>query len=151
MTWFNKISEVPRRWRRLLAGAIVLVFLFLIYPFQSTIVPRWRVRVVDESGAQVPGISVTQHWQHYLIESDGHEEARQTDASGVVEFPARAVRASLITRLVDGILNVLTQRGTARFGPYASLVVWGSRDHETAVASYVPGTSPQPEVIVHRH
>lgn len=112
--------------------------------------PQWRVRVVDESGAQVPGINVTQHWQHYLIESEGHEENRKTDESGLVEFPARKVRASLITRLVDSVLNLAGQGRSAKFGPYASLVVWGSREHETAVATYTPGAQPQSEVIVHR-
>ena len=150
MTWFHKIAELPGRWQASLAGAILLVLIVLLYPFQTTIVPRWRVHVIDESGARVSGINVTEHWQHYLIESEGHEEARQTDETGVVDFPARKVRASLVTRFIDVIFNLLGEGKKARFGPYASLVIWGSRDHETAVASYTPGTPPQTEVIVHR-
>jgi hypothetical protein len=150
LTWFDKIPEIPRRWRAWLAGAVLLVLIILLYPFQSTIVPRWRIRILDESGEQVSGINVTQHWQHYLIESEGHEEARKTDANGVVDFPARTVRAGLITRLVDAAMNLISQGRAAKFGPYGSLVVWGSRDFETAVATYQPGTPPQPEVIVHR-
>ena len=150
MTWFDKIPEIPRRWRAWLAGAVLLVLIILLYPFQSTTVPRWRVQVVDESGVTVTGINVTQHWQHYLIESEGHEEARKTDASGVVDFPARTVRAGLVTRCIDVAINLVKQGRGAKFGPYASLVVWGSRDYETAVASYTPGTQPQTDVIVHR-
>jgi hypothetical protein len=144
------IAEFKRRWLVWLAGAILLILLILLYPFQSTIVPRWRLHVIDESGALVSGISVTQHWQHYLIESDGHEEARKTDASGMVDFPARKIRASLITRFIDLILNLVREGKGAKFGPYASVVVWGSRDYDTAVASYTPGTQPQTDVIVQR-
>jgi hypothetical protein len=150
LTWFNKISALPRRWQVSLAGAILLVLIILFYPFQSTIVPRWRVRIVDDSGVLVSGINVTEHWQHYLIESDGHEDARKTDETGVVDFPARKVRASLVARLVDAVHNQISEGKNAKFGPYASLVIWGHRDFSTAVASYQPGSSPQSEVVVSR-
>lgn len=149
MTWFNKISELPGRWRASLAGAILLVLIVLLYPFQSTIVPRWRLRVIDESGTLVPLTNVTEHWQHYLIESAGHEETRQTDEAGFVDFPARKVRASLVTRFADGVRNLISEGKEAKFGPYASIVIWGG-GNETAVASYKPGSQPQSEVIVQR-
>jgi len=150
LTSFAKTSEWLKRWRAWLAGAVVLLLLILFFPFQSSIVPLWQVRVIDEAGSAVRGINVTEHWQHYLIESDGHEEMRQTDESGIVAFPARTVRAGLVTRWVDAVLNVVQQREKARFDPYASLVIWGSRDHETAVAVYTPATAPQDKVIIHR-
>ncbi|MDQ2855605.1 MAG: hypothetical protein M3R68_04695, partial [Acidobacteriota bacterium] len=90
---FDKIFEFVKRWRAWLAGAVVLLLLILFFPFQSTTVPRWRVHIVDETGATVPDISVTEHWQHYLLEAAGNEDARVTDRAGVVEFPARTVRA----------------------------------------------------------
>ena len=147
---FGKVSALPKRWRARLAGAALLLLILLIYPFQSTTVPRWRLRILDDEGAQVSGISVTEHWQHYLIESDGHEEVRKTDRNGLVEFPARTVRASIITRIIDALLNFSSEGRSARLGPYASLVIWGSRDYETAVTIYKPGAPLQDEVIVHR-
>lgn len=96
------------------------------------------------------GISVTEHWQHYLLESAGHEEARQTDESGMVDFPARTVRASLVARVIDAVINIVREGAKAKMEPYASLVVWGSRDHETAVALYNPGEPTQTQVVVHR-
>ncbi|MCU1266744.1 MAG: hypothetical protein JWM21_3062 [Acidobacteria bacterium] len=98
----------------------------------------------------VPGISVTEHWQHYLLESAGHEEARRADETGEVDFPARTIRASIISRAIDWLTNIAREGAKARVDPYASLVVWGSQVHETAVATYTPGTPPQSEVVVHR-
>lgn len=150
LTWFDKTSLLRRRWLAWAAGASLLLLIFLLYPFQSTIVPVWRLQVVDESGERVKGIKVTEHWQHYLIESSGHEEARQTGEDGLVEFPRRAARAGIITRIIDLLMNLLNDGRGAKFEPYASLVVWGSADHETAVASYKPGTTPQNVIVVHR-
>ena len=150
MTLFGKLSQLPKRWRAWLAGAVVLLLLILFFPFQFTTVPRWRVHIVDEAGVQAPGVSVTEHWQHYSLEFEGHQEMRQTDETGLVDFSARTVRASIITRAVDAIMKLVREGDNAKFGPYASLVVWGRRDYETAVAIYKPGTPPQTEIVVHR-
>jgi hypothetical protein len=150
LTLFGRLSQLPKRWRAWVAWAAVLVLIILFFPFQSTTVPRWRVQIVDEAGAQVGGINVTEHWQHYLLESDGHEEMRQANATGVVDFPARTVRASIATRAIDFIINSFRGGAGAKVDPYGSLVVWGSRDHETAVAIYKPGTPTQTEVVVTR-
>ncbi len=150
MTSSAKIPQIPRRWQALLAGAFGLFLISLLYPFQSTTVPDWQVQVVDETGAGVPGISVTEHWQHYLLEGTGHEEARQTDQAGMVEFPARTVRGGLVSRMMDWAIIVMREGAKAKITPYASLVVWGSREHDTAVATYKPGTAPQTKVMVHR-
>ena len=148
MTSFGKISELPRRWQLWLAGAVVLLFALLLFPFKSTIVPRWRVHLVDEAGSKIAGINVTEHWQHNLIQSAGSEDARRTDEMGVVDFPERTVRASLVTRLVDFVQNLATQGSKAKFGPYGSLVVWGSREYDTVVVVYKPEAALQNEVVV---
>lgn len=115
-----------------------------------TTAPRWRLRVVDDAGTLVRGIKVTEHWQHYLVESEGHEEVRQTDERGGVDFPERTVRASFVSRAL-GKMGRFGSLGTpARAGPYASVVVWGSRDYETVVAVYEPEAPLQSEVVVHR-
>jgi len=147
---FGKIPDLPKRWRALLAGASLLFIFVLFFPFQSRIVPQWRLHVVDETGAQVPGINVTEHWQHYLLESEGHEELLKTDERGWVNFPARTIRAGLAARAIDALANFAPQGDKARFDPYASIVVWGSRDYETAVATYQQGTMPQGDIVIHR-
>jgi len=147
---FGKILELVKRWRAPIAGALLFLLLVLIFPFQSTIVPRWRLHVVDETGTQIAGINVTEHWQHYLLESEGHEELRRTDESGVADFPARTIRAGIASRLIRKVVSFAREGDHARYDPYASMVVWGSRDHETAVTVYQPDTAPQVDIVVHR-
>ena len=145
-----KIAGLPRRWRLLIVGASVFVLLVFLFPFKSTTVPRWRLNVVDQSGvAGIPNIRVTEHWQHYLLESGGHEEVLKTDANGVVSFPERTVRGSIAARLWGTIANFAGRGFNAKYDPYASVVVWGDQNYETAVAVYHPET-PQTEIVVHR-
>ncbi len=151
MTLFGKISALPRRWRLLFAGALVLLLAFFLYPFKTTIVPRWRLNVVDETRVLgVPDIRVTEHWQHYLLESEGHEERQKTDQNGLVDFPARTIRASVASRIIRTIIGFARQGANGKFGPYASIVVWGSADYETTVAVYQPEAPTKTEIVVHR-
>jgi len=148
---FGKIAELPRRWRVLFAGAAVLLLALFLYPFKTTIVPRWRLNVVDETRVLgVPDIRVTEHWQHYLLESEGHEEMQKTNQNGLVDFPMRTIRASLASRVTRTIFNFAREGANAKSGPYASIVVWGSSDYETTVAVYQPDTPTQTEIVVHR-
>jgi len=148
---FGKIAELPRRWRVLFAGAAVLLLALFLYPFKTTIVPRWRLNVVDETRVLgVPDIRVTEHWQHYLLESEGHEEMQKTNQNGLVDFPTRTIRASLASRVTRTIFNFAREGANAKSGPYASIVVWGSSDYETTVAVYQPDTPTQTEIVVHR-
>ncbi len=149
LDWISKIG--PRLRRTLVALVLLLLVLlvFLVFPFKTTIVPTWTLRVVDESGTPVPGINVTEHWQHYLLESSGHEDLRQTEADGRVSFPDRAIRASLLRRLLATIGRLAKSGTEAKREPYASVVVWGSKFHETAVAVYNQEQPPQSEIVVH--
>jgi len=60
------------------------------------------------------------------------------------------VRASITVRVIDVLMSLVSGGAKAKVGPYGSLVVWGSSDHETAVATYQFGTTPQTEVVVQR-
>lgn len=111
--------------------------------------PRWQLRVVDDVSTPVHDLNVTEHWQHYLVEAEGHEEVRRTDDRGRVDFPERTVRASIAARVV-GVLRRFSKLGApARSGPYASVVVWGKREYETAVAVSEPGAQLPSEIVVH--
>lgn len=78
----------------------VLVVVGLAYPFDSTVVPAWRIRVVDEAGRPYAGMEVSQAWKHYSLELEGgsNMETRSTDVSGYVEFPERTLKLSLLSR-----------------------------------------------------
>jgi hypothetical protein len=149
MRFIQRISDLGPRVRIALAAALILLLLTLIYPFKTTVVPDWHLRVVDETGAPVRAINVTEHWQHYLLEDAAHEELKQTDNDGSVKFSDRAIRASLLRRLL-ATLRRLDKTGTqAKREPSASVVVWGSKLHETAVAVYNDERPPQSEIVAH--
>lgn len=127
--------------------ALLLLLLLLLYPFETTIVPEWNLKVVDDDGAAVGDINVTEHWQHYLLETSSHEETRRAGTNGVT-FPPRAIRASLLGRGWAAISRIKTDGWQARMSPAASIVVWGHKNYATTVAVYFSKAQPQSHVIV---
>ena len=149
MSNFDWISKIGPRLRKALATLSLLFLFLLLFPFKTVIVPTWDLKVIDQSGAPVPGINVTEHWQHYLLEGSGNEELRKAGPDGRASFPERTIRASLLRRFL-GTLGRLPKSGMeAKRDPYASVVVWGSKSHGTAVAVYNPESSPPSEVVTH--
>ena len=133
-----------------IASVVLLLFILLLlfYPFQTTIVPEWSLKVVDEEGAFVRDVNVTEHWQHFLLENSSHEEARRVGGDGAVSFPARTIRASLVRRGFATIGRIKRDGWRARRSPAASVVVWGNPAYATTVEVYVPSELPQSHVMV---
>lgn len=150
MSAAKRMKPVSPRTLKLLGSVLFVTVLVSIYPFQSTVVPLWELRVVDRLGAPVPGINVTQHWQHNLLESVGHEELQRTDREGRVTFPPRRIRAAVFTRIRLAAFKLWRDGRQARLNPYSSVVVWGSRDTQTNVAIYEGEGIPPREVVVSR-
>lgn len=126
---------------------ISIIVLGLIYPFQSTTLPAWRVRVVDEEAKPVQGVLVRQHWQNYSVESVGHEEDTESDAAGYVSFPPRVLRASLLRRTIRSIMNLGAFQHSS-YGPRARIVAWGESSEGSV--SFEIG-KPLPErITMHR-
>jgi hypothetical protein len=144
------ITQLGPRWHKALGSASLVLLLILLYPFKTTTVPEWNLRVLDDGGAAVRGIKVTEHWQHYLLEASGHEDPRTTNEEGRVGFPARSIRASVLGRLLARIGKIGSQGDPGRTDPYGSVVVWGSKDHATTVAVNPEGELPQTEITVQR-
>lgn len=130
------------------AGATLAILILLFYPFQTTIVPEWSLKVVDEEGSTVRDVNVTEHWQHFLLESSSHEEVRRVGDNGVVSFPERSIRASLVRRGLATVGRIKRDGWRARRSPAASVVVWGNKGYATTVAVYIPAELPQSHVIV---
>lgn len=142
------LSKSGRSTRASVIGALLAVALLLFYPFQTTIVPEWTLKVVDEEGAAVREVNVTEHWQHFLLESEAHEELKPVADNGAVKFPARTIRASLMRRGVATIRRIKHGGWRARRSPAASVVVWGNKDYATTVAVYDSSHLPQSHVTV---
>jgi hypothetical protein len=128
--------------------ALLLLLLILLYPFETTIEPEWSLKVVNDAGAAVGDIKVTEHWQHYLLESSSHEETRKAGANGAVTFPPRSIWASLLGRGWAAINRIRKDGWHARLSPAASVVVWGHKNYATTVAVYFPKAPPQSHVMV---
>jgi len=144
------ITQLGPRWRKALGLALLVLLFILLYPFKATTVPEWNLRILDDGGAAVRGIKVTEHWQHYLLEASGHEDLRTTNEEGRVGFPARSIRASLLGRLLARIGKIGSQGDPGRTDPYGSVVVWGSKDHALTVAVHREGEPPPAEITVQR-
>lgn len=124
----------------------VSTILLLFYPFDTTVVPEWRIRVVDEPTKPATGIIVREQWRNHSVEFHGHYEDRMTDSEGYVYFPRRTARASLIFRVVGRAVVALNVHGES--GPTASTLVLGS--YLTSSDSDYSPEKPLPEVIVVR-
>jgi len=150
MEAIQRIKQLTPRTRKILVGALLILLLLVIYPFQTTVVPVWSLHVVDDLAAEVSGINVTQHWQHNLLESVGHEELQTTNAGGRVVFPERTIRASLFSRARFAAMKFLREGSQAKFSTYASVVVWGSKENQTNVAVYEGEGVPPAQVVAPR-
>jgi len=146
INWISDRWRQSYRFRIVLVAGLVLFLAVLFFPYKTTTVPEWNLRIVDDGGTPVGEINVTQHWQDYPLELSGHEEAKRTDAKGRASFGPRNIRASLARRLFARI----TKPSGGQTVPYGAVVVWGSKEHATTVAVYSGTEPPQPEVRVQR-
>lgn len=139
-------SKLSRRLFIILIIA-VLVVVGLAYPFNSTVVPAWRIRVVDEAGSPYAGMEVSQAWKHYSLELEGGEnmETRSTDASGYVEFPERTLKLSLLSRTLRMAFTRAAKLLHGSTGISADVSATGPQGSRSV--EYVPG-KPPPEQLV---
>lgn len=86
-----------------IAVATVTLFACLIVPFETTLVPAWRVQIVDENGNKYRDHVVRQFCYDYTLDlspcSAKDDSYKLTDQHGFVEFPERTVRASMVNRI----------------------------------------------------
>lgn len=132
--WISDQWRSGYRFRILVLAIVVFLLVTFLYPFQSTTLPEWNLRVVDDAGVPVQEINVTEHWQDYMLEAEGHEEVRTTNQDGRVSFGQRNLRASLTRRLLARINKFGKHQPEGRAIRYGSVVVWGNRNYETTVA-----------------
>ena len=145
--WF---MELPRSIHIACGCVLAVLLIVILFPFKTTVVPAWSLRVIDQLEQPVAGVKVTEHWQNYLLEPQGHEELRSTLENGEVQFPERTLRASLMTRAVARIVKATRSGAEKRIDCYASVVVWGSKDYETTAAVHNGSEVSEQTIVVHR-
>jgi hypothetical protein len=128
---------------RLISGVIIL----LIYPFQSTVVPAWQLKVVDLTGSACSAMQVNEGWGHYSLELQPTTggEYLFTDQSGYVSFPERRTRASLIRRMVMPVITRIMVIAHGSTGIHAYVFASGMKNGTSL--NYEPG-KPMPDKIV---
>jgi hypothetical protein len=144
------MSAFTRRKMILIVGTLTGLLIASAYPFESTVVPAWRLRVVDEDGRACPGTQVNQGWKHYSIdlEAGDNGEYKFTDSNGYVEFSRRTIRASLIRRIVAPVIAhalVIAHGGTGISG-----YVFTSGMKEGPWLNYKPGKALPDKILVDR-
>jgi hypothetical protein len=134
----------------LLAGLAVVVAV-LFFPREITVVPAWRLRVVNERGTPLKDVFVRQSWKHYSYELDAGEnlEDAWTDENGYITFPERTIKVSLIKQAIAPLIVDRMLQEHASFGASAAIMAWGDKGGEGDASSveYEPG-KPLPEQLV---
>jgi len=92
-----------------LATAVIGVLVVLAYPYETTVVPEQRALFVTNDMHPIKDALIRQSWQHYSLESEGHEEDLPTDSHGRVTFPKRTIRAPLIWRALGPLADIAGQ------------------------------------------
>lgn len=134
-------------------GFIIVVVMTLsaigsIIPFQSTVVPAWKIRVIDETGRPYAGMSVSQAWKHYSLELEGGEnmETRQTDEAGYVEFPQRTLKLSLLSRALRSVYTHVLTLSHGSAGISADVAATGPQGYKSI--KYVAGKPPPDQLVL---
>ena len=131
-------------------GALVFVAFLLIYPFKVTVVPVWKIQVIDTSGRPVSNMPVGQDWRHYSIEEESHWDESITDDDGYVTFPERVITASVGRRLISVRPANLPGFPHAGWGPHSFILVLAGPDYLNDSAWYNGNQAPPARVILRR-
>ena len=139
----NPVAKNKRR-RIALFGVVGVLAIVRLYPYQSELVPTWRIRIVDGSAHPVKDVDVMQVWHHpYSFASERQEGGLLTDANGYVVSPRQTVRASLIDRIVFPVVNKTYLREEDITSACVVLLGYGGKS-----VCYTPGHGqPLPEQI----
>ncbi|HEV2826446.1 MAG TPA: hypothetical protein VGW76_02500 [Pyrinomonadaceae bacterium] len=131
-----------------IAVSTVCLIVLMVIPFEITVVPEWKLRVVDQTGQGLKGNRVRESWSHYTLETQSHEEEQLSDANGYVQFPRRTIRTNIITwaaKFAARIVNVHSS-----FGPSASAHYLGEYTLASDQPWYEPGRPLASEIVVWR-
>jgi hypothetical protein len=136
--------------RLLIVSILGVVILATFVPIETSLIPQWRIQLVDVNGAACPNMRVTQSWGHYRLYLSGNDssEDRFSDANGYVLFPARKTQASVSRRV---LMPIVTRVATIMHGGWdVSGAVWASGIKDVAWLSYHEGMSLPDKMIVEK-
>ena len=137
--------------RKIKIIVILIGVVILLIPFPTTVVPTWKLRVIDLKGNPCANKQVNEGWGHYSLElsETGGSEYRFTDDDGYVEFPERTITANLIWRIIAPVLAFL-QAIVAHGSMGISGYVFSTGMKDGPFLNYKPGKPLPNQIIVDR-
>src|SRR4051812_19203055 len=76
------------------------------YPIPKVMVQEWTIRVVDESGAPLSGVMLTETWENYTFRVSGWDEFQRTNLDGIFVFPKKTVYRPVALWLLGALSNL---------------------------------------------
>ena len=136
-----------RNWKVALV-VLILILLAGLYPYNSTVVPAWKLRIVDERGKPYVNLPATQAWKNYSLEINAGQnlDTRSTNLDGYVEFPKREIRASVLKRAILTSLTALMTLTHGGFGVRAYVHASGPQGY--GEVNYEPGKSVPAQLVL---
>ena len=129
----------------IILGSVALI---LFVPYKSTVVPEWKIRVIDENGQPVVSARVAQSWHHYSYDIYGGGD-QYADENGYVAFPERTFRANLLYRILRSSLAVLLTLAHGSTGIEATVQAI-TPERVSEIIEYEPGKPLAREIILQR-
>jgi hypothetical protein len=131
-------------------GLAMVLLLGVLYPFESTVVPEWTLRVVGQRGNPVRGEFVRESWAHYSLELNPtrYGADRWSDDNGYVSFPKGTIRASLARRAIFPVLTSIYSLAHGSRGIRAEVTVWHGADNMPKSLTYEPGNHLPDQIVV---
>ena len=124
---------------------IVVAAVILLYPLKTTIVPEWKIKVVNCEGRPLQNVQVRQYWQHYSFEFSQHHTDLLTDQNGLVAFPRRTLRSSVGLRAAALFINILSQGVHTSFGRKSWVI--STINNCRSTIGYDPGEPLRQEIV----
>jgi hypothetical protein len=104
---------------------LLFVIIFMFWPYEHTIAPERKFRVVDENTMPIKSALVRQSWYQYSLGITG-EERKTTGVDGAVVFQKRTVRTRRVDLFCGAIKKILEYTIHASIGPSDTIVVSAS-------------------------
>ncbi len=135
--------------RKIIVLVALLIGVAACVPFPTTIVPEWKLQVLNLDGMPCESKRVEQNWAHFSLDSTHHLDGRLSDQNGYVVFPERTIWAPSIWRIVRPIPALfLAIFAHGDFGISVSVDSSGLKEGNKAWLSWKPGQPLSEKITV---
>jgi len=86
--------------------SLLLLLLIILCPFDYTISPARRFKVIDESGRPIPEAIIKQIWDQYALRLTEEEQLKTID-DGLVLLPRRTIKTRWIDLMIGAAMKIV--------------------------------------------